>query len=189
MLALVGAGATVAQGAAPRQASWVELASGRAGQYVWSVGVHRPRGATAGTAARPCLSVTALWRLSRFSYRRTRYRDCAQGPGRLTAADGPVIASAGQPSDSALPKITAVGMVFAPAVRRVRITLAGGRQKTIRLQTLSRVQARESGLGRLRYAAIVVRGTWCAERLVGQGASGKALWDSGTDQYACRARG
>jgi hypothetical protein len=107
----------------------------------------------------------------------------------LTATDGPLIASAGQPSDGASPKITDVGMIFAPEVRRVQITLAGGNRRTIRLDELSPIQARRAGLGRFRYAAFVVHGTWCAEQLVSQNATGKTLWDSGADEYACSLSG
>ena len=80
-------------------------------------------------------------------------------------------------------------MIFAPEVRRVQITLAGGNRRTIRLDELSPIQARRAGLGRFRYAAFVVHGTWCAEQLVSQNATGKTLWDSGADEYACSLSG
>jgi hypothetical protein len=90
-----------------------------------------------------------------------------------------------QPTGSRGAKLSSVGMLFAPAVRAVRVTLAGGRSKTIALPSLSPRQARDSGLGRLRYTGFVIHGTWCVERLVSLSAARRALWDSGTDEYDC----
>jgi hypothetical protein len=76
-------------------------------------------------------------------------------------------------------------MIFAPAARRLRVTLAGGESRTIHLAGLRASQARRAGLAPFRYAAFAVHGEWCAERLVTQSASGRVLWDSGVDGYEC----
>jgi hypothetical protein len=81
--------------------------------------------------------------------------------------------------------MSAVGMIFAPGVRRVRVIFGGGRQETIALSKLDSAEAAASGVAHLRYAAFAIHGTWCAERLVSESASGKTLWDSGTDDYEC----
>jgi hypothetical protein len=180
----------IAQAADPKPGPWVGLGGGEMGEYEWLAEVHRPGGpAGAGSsgADRPCLSVTATWRVSRFDYRRSKYRQCAGTSGRLTVSDGPLIASAGQPSDGREPKMTAVGMIFPSVARRVQITVAGGRRTTLSLQKLTPDQAHAARLAPLRYAAFVVRGAWCAERLVSMNAAGKPLWDSGVDEYTCGA--
>jgi hypothetical protein len=117
-------------------------------------------------------------RFGPYDYRRTRYRTCADGEGRLGTAEAPLIASSTVPSDGQI-ALTAVGMISAPAVRRVRVTHCDGRVTTVALRKMSSPQARAAGMRRLRYAALVVRGAWCAERLLSIGAQGQSLWDSG----------
>jgi hypothetical protein len=129
--------------------------------------------------------VGTSWRQGRFNYRRSKYRQCAGNPGRLSSTEPPLIASAAQPGTGPAPALTAIGMVFAPAARRVEITLRDGEQMTVRLHRLNSAQARRAGLVRFRYAAFVVRGTWCAERVVSKDAAGRMLWDSGIDEYLC----
>ena len=85
--------------------------------------------------------------------------------------------------------MTAVGMLFAPAARKVRITLSDGRQETIQLHRFTQRQARSARLNRFEYAAFATRGLWCAERMVSLSATGKVLWDSGTDGFSCGADG
>jgi hypothetical protein len=80
-------------------------------------------------------------------------------------------------------------MIFAPQARRLRVTLADGSRRTIHLQRVSRRQARAAQLAPFRYAAFATRGEWCAERLVAEAASGRVLWDSGVDGYACGDHG
>jgi hypothetical protein len=80
-------------------------------------------------------------------------------------------------------------MIFPPAARRLRVTLAEGGTRTIELDRLSAKQTRISGLKPFRYAAFAARGEWCAERLVSENGRGRVLWDSGTDAYECGAEG
>lgn len=189
MLAVSGA---VARAAAPKPGPWLGLDGGQMGKYEWSVKVHRP-GAVVGAgsqgADRPCIFVSATWRLGRFDYHRSTYRQCAGFPDHLTAREAPLIASAGQPSTGRTPKMTAVGMLVAPAARRVQITFAGGRKMTLALRRLQAGEARRARLAPFRYVAFVVRGAWCAERLLTEGASGRTLWDSGVDEYTCSGGG
>ena len=174
----------VAAGAAG-PASWTPLASGSLGAYSWSVKAMGPEASTA--PSRPlCLLVDAKLQSGPYSYRRTKYRACADPSTRLTRST-PLIASASQPSDGRPVHITAVGMLLAPGANRVRVTLAGGRTRTIALHKPAPTSGAQGGLGRLRYAAFIVHGTWCVERLVTETATGKLLWDSGPDPYPCTA--
>jgi hypothetical protein len=188
-LCLVALSVAPATAAAPKQGPWLGLAGGKVGDFKWSVETKRPDGAAgAGHLARrrPCLLVGATWQVSPFDLRRSRSRQCASASG-LSPSGPPLVAKGVQSGGQGT--ITAVGMMFAPAVRRVRATFAGGKTKTIHLSELTPVEAREAGLARFRYAAFATRGEWCAERLVGQSASGKTLWDSGVDGYTCGATG
>ena len=171
----------------PDSESGVGLGDGKLGDYVWSIKAKRPEGpAGAGPkgAKRPCLVVGTTWQSGQFDVHRSKYRQCADDAG-LTSSGPPLLASGMQPSTGAAAEMTAVGMIFAPAARRVSITLDGGERETIPLQILNPAQAGVAGLRRFRYAAFAVRGTWCAERLVSQDASGRPLWDSGLGTYTC----
>lgn len=183
---------TLAQAATTGHGSWVGLASGKVGDYQWSVKLRRPAEGTRADGAgvrRTCLLVGATWPAGPYSYGRVKARQCAGDSGRLASSEPPLIAAGAQPSHGSSAKVTAVGMVLAPAARRVRVTLANGIEKTIHLQRLSVGKSGLSGLGPLRYAAFVVHGAWCAERVVTENAAGTALWDSGTDSYACPSGG
>ncbi len=191
MLALTAVFAFGASAVASSTDPWTGLDSGRVGEYYWEVKAKRQPGAGSGRVAahRPCLLVGTTWELGPFNYRRSRFRACAGAKGHLTAADPPLLATGVQPSSGDRVKMTAVGMIFAPAVRRVRVTLADGREQTIHLDRFSAKQARTSRLSRFKYAAFAIRGLWCAERLVSQSAAGKTLWDSGTDELGCSGNG
>jgi hypothetical protein len=178
--------------AAPGAASsdpWTGLESGRVGDYLWEVKTKRKDGSGQAGARQPCLMVGTTWELGPFNYRRSRYRACAGAEGHLTAADPPLIATGVQPSSGESVDMTAVGMIFAPAARRVRITLSDGRQEAIQLHRFSHRQARAARLSRFEYAAFATRGLWCAERIVSLSATGKTLWDSGIDGFTCGADG
>lgn len=174
--------------AASQHGPWVGLDNGRVGDYLWEVKTKRkPQGSRNGAARRPCLLVGTTWQLGPYNFRRSRYKACAGARGHLTAVDPPLVATGVQPSIGRSVDMTAVGMIFAPAVRRVHVTLAGGRRQTIRLHRFSRRQSRVARLGRFEYAAFATRGLWCAERLVAKSRTGRTLWDSGTDEFGCGA--
>jgi hypothetical protein len=80
-------------------------------------------------------------------------------------------------------------MIFAPAARSARITLADGKAELIHLRSFDPAKTPGSGLGHFSYAAFTVPGAWCAERLVSLSAGGKTLWDSGVDDYRCGVGG
>jgi hypothetical protein len=162
---------------------WVGLGSGRVGDYLWTVK------AKPGGAAKPCLLVGTSWELGPFNYRRSRYRACAGAADHLSPSEPPVIATSVQPATGSSVDMTAVGMIFPRAARRVRITLSNGSRATIPLHRVSPSAAQTSSLGRFQYAAFAVHGLWCAEQIVSQDASGRTLWDSGTDAYTCSADG
>jgi hypothetical protein len=187
-VALLALAIQPALAAAPKPGPWIGLAGGKVGKYEWTVRAHRPGGAAgAGPRGpqRPCLWVGASLKIGRYSYRRSKYQDCAGRGEHLKAGGPPLLATATPPSTGASVEITAVGMMFAPGARRVRITLSDGTTATVRLGQLSAKQAHEARLARVRYAAFVVRGVWCAERMVSLDAQGRTLWDSGTDTNAC----
>jgi hypothetical protein len=166
---------------------WTGLQSGRIGDYLWEVKTKRKEGSGAAGLEQPCLLVGTSWEVSPFDYRRSRYRACAGAEGHLTAADPPLVATGVQPSSGKSVDMTAVGMILAPAARKVRITLSDGRQQTIPLHMFSHHQARSARLSRFEYAAFATRGLWCAERMISLSGTGKVLWDSGTDGFACGA--
>jgi hypothetical protein len=165
----------------------IGLGGGRLGDYLWTVQAVRQEGAAGrgpGTAQKPCLVVGTKWQVGPYNYRRSRNRECA-GATELTASGPPLTAAGAQPSTGATPRLTAVGMIFAPAARRAQVVLAGGRSMTIDLRRLSPASAHDAGLERFRYAAFAVHGRWCVERIVSEGARGRVLWDSGVDPYTC----
>jgi hypothetical protein len=176
--------------AAPAASSaWVVLDHGRQGDYLWSVKARRSGGPAEAGAQRdrrePCLLVGTKWMRSRFSYGRSRYRQCADAPGTLAAGEAPLVASGVVPSSGPQPKLTAVGMIFSSKVRRVRITYMGGDSTTIAVNRFSADQTHDGELGGLRYAAFSVRGPWCPERLASISASGRTLWEGVLDQRPC----
>jgi hypothetical protein len=162
---------------------WVKLAAQDRGSYQWSV-----KAETSATAKRPCLLVAASWRTGPLEYHRSTYRECASTTA-LSRTGPPLIASAAQPSAETSVKMTAIGMIFAPPARRVRITLAGGRRESVPLRKLEPAHARGVELAPFRYAAFAIHGEWCAERLVSLSAGGAVLWDSGVDDYVCGSEG
>jgi hypothetical protein len=182
VLALTAAvliGLTIASGKAPaaQTGGWIALDGGRLGAYQWSV--------KAKSSADPCILVGIKRQFGPYSFQRSRNRRCAEDSARLAANAPPLIVSGAVTAAGSRPKLTAVGMIFPAAIRRVRIVHSDGTTATIPLDRLSSDQARGSSLGQFRYAAFSVRGPWCAERLIGQGASGRTLWDSGSDTASC----
>lgn len=188
-------GLLVAPFAAPRPAAaqpgpWVVLGAGMSGAINWSVKVKDlagPSGAGAQISDRPCILVGAFSRVDQFSFRRSSSRQCVGGADPLTADSPPLIATAAQPSDHRSARVTAIGMIFGAAVRRVQIALDGGQLVTIHLRRMTRNGADSAGLDPLRYAAFTVRGAWCLEHLVSLDSTGTALWDSGSGAYPCVA--
>jgi hypothetical protein len=176
--------------AAPAASSaWVVLDHGRQGDYLWSVKARRSGGPAQAGAQRdgrePCLLVGTKWMRSRFSYGRSRYRQCADAETGLAATEAPLIASGMVPGSGPNPRLTAVGMIFASRVRRVRITYADGTKATIGADTFTVGQSNESGLAGLRYAAFSVAGSWCPVRLVSLSGSGRPLWEGEVDKPPC----
>ncbi|HEX6229190.1 MAG TPA: hypothetical protein VFZ41_06970 [Solirubrobacterales bacterium] len=183
VLALTAAaliGLTFASGKAPaaHASGWIALDGGRLGAYQWSV--------KAKSSTSPCLLVGIKKQLGPFSFQRGRYRNCAGSSGRLAATEPPLIVR-GAAGTGLRPRLTAVGLMVSPAVRRVRILLSDGSRTTLPLERLSSKQARRSRAGSFRYAAFSVRGQWCPERLVAQSATGRTLWEGGADSQSCAA--
>jgi hypothetical protein len=184
-LAIVAATALPASAEDPGETPWVGLGSGRMGDVLWAVRVAPPGGQASARDARPhrpCLQVGTKWELGRYDYRRSRYQRCIADSARLSPKEAPLIVSGAQASGNMHVRLTAVGMVFAPAARRVEVSLDDGSEMTIPLRRLSPSEERQAGVGRFRYAAFAVRGTWSAARIVARSASGRALWDSGVVQ-------
>jgi hypothetical protein len=178
----LGAGIAAPAISAP-SGSWAELGAEDRGSYRWSV-----KAGPSAAAQGPCLIVAASWRSGPLEYRRSSDRECAAASA-LRRSGPPLIAVGAQPSTRAPAKISAVGMLFGLAARRLRITFAGGRTETILLRRLDSAQADAAHLRPFRYAAFAIRGEWCAERLVSLSAGGRVLWDSGVDGYRCGSGG
>jgi hypothetical protein len=191
LTAIVGMALTASSAiAAPTASSaWVVLDHGRQGDYLWSVKARRSGGpAEAGSQSdsrEPCLLVGTKWMRSRFSYGRSRYRQCADTPGSPAATEAPLVASGVVPSSGPQPKLTAVGMIFSAKVRRVRIHYADGSVDTIEANELSPDQSHEGELSGLRYAAFSVRGPWCPELMASISGSGRTLWEGAPEQRPC----
>jgi len=186
-LSAAAAPATNAAAGTSVSGPWIELGGGSRGDFLWSIRAGRRAGqpgAGSAGAQQPCLLVAASWQPSDLELHRSTYRECAP-TAALSRTEPPLIASAAQPSSGASVKMSAIGMIFAPAARRVRLTLAAGRTESIPLHSLELAHARRVGLPPFRYAAFAIRGEWCAERVVSLSASGAELWDSGVDDYVC----
>jgi len=169
---------------------WMKLDASRGSDYSWAVKV-RPGGGPVGRVPSepgPCVLVATMWRSGPLEQHRSRYRECGSGQA-LSDAGPPLVATGMRPAGNGSAQMSVVGMISAPAVRRVRITFRGGNEETVRMQPIDSQQAQRVGLGRFRYAAFAIRGVWCAERLVSLGAAGSVLWDSGLDGYRCGAGG
>jgi hypothetical protein len=162
---------------------WFKLGAEDQGSYRWSV---RTRPSAGGDE--PCLLVAAIWRSGPLEYHRSTDRDCAPS-GALREPGPPLIVGGAQPSTGASVQKTAIGMIFAPSARRVRIEFAGGRTESIRLRKFSSAQGEDLKMGPFSYAAFAIDGEWCAERLTSLNAGGGVLWDSGVDPYQCGATG
>ncbi|HEY7255682.1 MAG TPA: hypothetical protein VH476_03275 [Solirubrobacterales bacterium] len=176
--------------AAPAASSaWVVLDHGRQGDYLWSVKARRSGGpAEAGSQSdsrQPCLLVGTKWMRSRFSYGRSRYRQCADASTSLSASEAPLVASGVVPSSGPRPRLTAVGMIFSSKVRRIRITYAGGDSTTIPASDFSPDQSHDGELNGLRYAAFSVRGPWCPELMASISRSGRTLWEGAPEKHPC----
>lgn len=187
-LVAVGIGLTATTAASASSASdpWVELDGGQVGAYSWTVGANRAAAGASGSRAQPaCVRVGAMWRTGPLSYLRQRYRACAPSGARPKATQEPLTASATQPSNGAPVEMSAVGMLVPAGVQRLEVTLADGATRAVPLRVLTPSQARATSIGGYRYAAFVVRGVWCAERIVTEGASGRTLWDSGPREFPC----
>jgi hypothetical protein len=169
--------------------AWVVLDHGRQGDYLWSVKARRSGGpAEAGSQSdprEPCLLVGTKWMRSRFSYGRSRYRQCADASTGPAAAEAPLVASGVVPSSGPQPKLTAVGMIFSSRVRRIRITYAGGESSTIPASEFSPDQSHDGELSGLRYAAFSVRGPWCPDRMASISGSGRTLWEGAPEKRPC----
>lgn len=183
LAALAGAATASAGEAYP----WLGLADGQMGGFQWSVKVKRPKApAPTGVdgARRPCLLVGTKFEFSSYSFRRSRYRSCADATDGIRPKDPPLMASGIQPS--AAPRgLTAVGLLVSPKVRRIWVDLTGGRQMTVHLRQMTPKQARAARIRRYRYAAFVVRGEWCAERMITYDGRGRTLYESGEEGFAC----
>jgi hypothetical protein len=166
---------------------WTELADGARANFRWSIKAKRaevPAESDRQRAHLTCLLADTSWQSGQLEYHRSRYRECVP-ISTLSASGPPLVVSGMQPSTGAPPAMSAVGMIFAPAARRVRITLAGGREKSLPLQIFDPPGKGNPGPGSFRFVAFAVHGSWCAERLVSQSATGRMLWDSGVAEYAC----
>ncbi len=179
--------ADAATARAPDSGPWVGLGAGRIGDVRWSVNVARP-GGTAGAGSRgsrrPCLMVRTKRERSRFEYEGSRYQGCADRSTDLAPSEAPLVITGAQASAGLQVRLTAVGMVAAPAARRIELTFEDGRQATIHLLKPSPSQEQRAHLRRFRYAAFAVHGAWAVAHLRTESASGRTLWESDAESPA-----
>lgn len=169
---------------------WMKLETSRGSDYAWTVKV-KPGGGQVSRvpeAPGPCVLVDTMWRSGPLEYHRNKYRECGSGQA-LSDVSPPLVATGMRPAGGGSGQMSVVGMIAAPAVRRIRITFRDGAEETIQMRPMDSEQAQRMGLGRFRYAAFAIRGVWCAERLVSLGEGGSVLWDSGLDSYRCGTGG
>jgi hypothetical protein len=183
-LATLAIGATWATAIRAAPTDGLALGQGQRGAYAWSVRaeVHRTAGRDeASPPSQPCLVVTALLRQSRFSFRRTRYRDCLEAGENLVANSSPLLGAAPLVVAGARYRLTALGIIAAPSVRRVHFDLCSGRGLTIALQRPDSAAVTGTALPRLRYAAFAFHGTWCIRGMRTVARGGRLLWESGDE--------
>lgn len=159
----------------------ITLGEGKVHRVLWSIGAERPappEGAGPHGGQRPCLYMAkGVQDGGQFLF--TSFRLCYGTPGFLMARAEPLIV-AGLITESGPNPIGAVGVAAAQAAQRIEITNVDGARRTIGLHTLNKVQARKVRLMRFSYAAFVLRGRWCVDRLRTLNARGATLWDSGS---------
>jgi hypothetical protein len=89
---------------------------------------------------------------------------------------GIVLTAHGPADPTGQPTFTAVGAAFNMAVKRVEVTLFDGSIEKLKLLRIPSGRTGGSRVSAYRYAALAVRGPWCAKELVTYGPSGQPLW-------------
>jgi hypothetical protein len=77
--------------------------------------------------------------------------------------------------------VTVIGGAFNPAVSRLTYETFSGQQRRIPLQSLTGVVR---PLGSFRFAAMAVRGAWCARRLFTEASDGRILWTTNWREFS-----
>ncbi len=185
--ALFAANPTATAGGQPHP--YVTLGEGSFDNYPWAVRVKRPEGrvgAGAHGAQRPLLEVGVEEPPSAEPFEEGMvFGGHSPFPERLTAKGEPLVVinwGWAPPGSIWQVRMTAVGLAFAPAARRIEMTRCNGSPESTRLHRLNLQQARKTRLERFRFLAFAVRGEWCYEKMKIFNARGAKLWDS--DQLA-----
>lgn len=177
LVVLALAGASLAAAASTPSAS-VPLARGQQSSYSWIVSASR---LDAGSgAAQPCLSVAITHRKSRFSYARSRFRDCA--PSSLSRSAQPLLAGGTHLANPGQPSMTVFAVATAPVVSRVRMTVAGSGPTTVPVREPEAIKGLH-GPKHFGIAVIALHGTACVERLETKSAAGRTLWQGAPNLY------
>jgi hypothetical protein len=81
--------------------------------------------------------------------------------------------------------MTVYAVLASAGTRKVRATLAGGLKAARVSVRLTPVALSANRVGDLRFAAIVLSGRHCVERLAAVGPHGQALWQGTPTDHAC----
>lgn len=156
------------------------LGAGQRGSYAWSVKASRLVG------PRPCVSVAITHRHGPFSFDRSRFHECAGAPPGLTRSAPPLLVG-GIHLGGDGSRMTVYGILASAATRTVRATLSDGLEEarvSARLTPVA-LRARANRARGLRFAAIVLPGRHCVERLAAEGPRGRVLWQGTPTDHAC----
>jgi hypothetical protein len=178
LLALLALAVPPPASAAPG-ADWVRLDAGRESSYSWSVEAGEE--AAGSGAPSTCLRVAITHRHGRFSYDRSRFRDCGGAPGRSRP---PLLVGGTHLGDAGEPRMTVFGILAPARARAVRVSVSDGAHSESVAVRLSTIQPSE-GISGMRFAVVALRGAHCVERLATSGPSGRALWEGPPAEHGC----
>jgi hypothetical protein len=131
------------------------------------------------------VSVAITHRHGRFSYDRSKFRDCVVDSPGLTRSAAPLLVGGTHLGGADGLRMTVFGVLAAAGTRQVRVTVSDGLDDTHVSARLEPIALRASRATDLRFAAIALPGRHCVERLATKSALGKTLWQSTPGERDC----
>jgi hypothetical protein len=180
-VALIALAAAAAALAAPGPA-WVRLDQGSVRSYSWSVDA--ADGAMGTSAAAPCLRVAITHRHGRFSYDRSRFRDCALSSRALARSRPPLLVGGTHLGNSGGSRMTVFGILAPAGARKIRVSVSDGARAESVAASLAAIPS-TGRMGGLRFAVVILPGAHCVERLATASASGRSLWEGPPSEHGC----
>ena len=161
----------------------LRLGAGKVGNQLWEVSLSRTGGREGQGPKgrlRPCLETAFVNPQKGSPALASVFTLCVASP-ILRANSQPLIFDRAEstPRRAVEAKMTVVAIALAPGVSRVELTNFDGTARTLPVRRLSRGQARRLRLARVGYVLFEVPGPYCVDRIVGYGADGGELYDSG----------